>query len=216
MLTRGTPQRCRIIPVRDFKSFMSWEDTLVRALPAPFPLCRYLHQPSLAVSLPSCFLTPLVFSPMFMSSFIIEPIDSAGDLINTSVLCVVFTQQKQHKHRGVDPSHGVGVKLQDWHLLQVQVYMCVWQTYREPLNIVLKVRVSILTSTATAWEETRSSAFSAIVANLMWWELQEKFFKCTGLKLMLMLLYSSRRWTAAALWPARLILDLIVSQPVTF
>lgn len=52
LLIRGTPQRWRIIPVRSSESFMSWEDTLARALPALFPLRRYLHQlPGLAVSL---------------------------------------------------------------------------------------------------------------------------------------------------------------------
>lgn len=49
-LIRGTPKRWRIIPVRRGESFMSWEDTVARVLPAPFPLHRYLHQllPSLS------------------------------------------------------------------------------------------------------------------------------------------------------------------------
>lgn len=51
LLITGTPQRWRIIPVRSSKSFMSWEDTLVRVLPVLFPLYWYLDQlPSLAVS----------------------------------------------------------------------------------------------------------------------------------------------------------------------
>lgn len=49
LLIRGTPKRWRIIPVRRGESFMSWEDTVARVLPAPFPLHRYLHQlPSLS------------------------------------------------------------------------------------------------------------------------------------------------------------------------
>lgn len=95
VLIRGTPKRCRIIPVRSSKSFMSWEDTLARVLPALFPLYRYLHQLlGLAVSLfistslLSRFLTLLVFYSMFMFSFIMEPIGSAGDMTNTTRLCL--------------------------------------------------------------------------------------------------------------------------------
>lgn len=103
LLIRGTPQRWRIIPIRSRESFMSWEDTLARALLAPFPLHRYLHQlPSLALplflfstSLPWLLLSALVFSPMFMFSFIMGPIGSAVDVTNTTSACLDGTNTTQ-------------------------------------------------------------------------------------------------------------------------
>lgn len=67
LLIRGTPQRWRIIPVWSSESFMSWEDTLARVLPAPFPLYRYLHQfpglLSLRLCFHSCLCSPSLRSP---------------------------------------------------------------------------------------------------------------------------------------------------------
>lgn len=101
-LIRGTPQRWKIIPVRSSESFMSWEDMLVRVLPALFPLYRYLHQlPGPTVS--SLFLPPsplssllwLCFHPCLCSLSLWRHIGSAGDVTNTTSLCLGSTNTTQ-------------------------------------------------------------------------------------------------------------------------
>lgn len=112
LLIKGTPQRWRIIPVRSSKSFMSWEDMLGSVLPASFPLHGYLHRlPSLAlshslfsISLPRLLLPVLVVSPVFLFSFIKEPITSARAVTPTAGVCLA--------KMGVHPSLGAGAKRQ--------------------------------------------------------------------------------------------------------
>lgn len=101
-LIRGTPQRWRIIPGRSSESFMSWEDSLARVLPALFPPLQIPAPASLPPSLPRSY-TVCVFHTCLCSLSLWSPFAffCAEDVTYTTSSCSESTNTTQTAGTGI-------------------------------------------------------------------------------------------------------------------